>query len=110
MEITIKSAHLTAEMVKSKYKEGHVNSKDIKLEKFDDVEKWVIPVTFNIGGTAEEIEYIPNKTMLRELLEAWGSESNDWDGQKIKFSTTKLMFQGKMVDSIVAEPEVAKKI
>lgn len=110
VEIMIPSSRLTAEMVKKKFKEGHVNAKGIRTEKFNEEDKWVIPVVFNIEGEASEIDYIPNKTMLKELLKAWGSESDSWDGLKINFSTMKVNFQGSLVDSIAVEPEVAKKL
>ena len=110
-KITIKSNYLTSRMVKDGYKDGFVQAENIREEKFDKGDKWVIPLLFKVDGKEEVVEYVPNKTMLKEILNTWGSESNQWDGMKLTFSIIKVPYQGNIVDSIMATPEplAAKK-
>ena len=105
MKITIKSKFLTAEMVKAGYKKGRIDAKNIRFEEFDGKAKLVIPIVFNVDGIAETVEYVPNKTMHRAIIEAYGDDSDNLDGKELNFSVTKVNFQGKMVDSVVVTPE-----
>lgn len=104
MNIAPKSKYLSAQMIKDGYTKGYIESKEIRFEDFKGKDKLVLPVVFNINGTAESVDYVPNKTMHAIITKAYGIDSDDLDGKELTFSITQVHYEGKMVDSIVAIP------
>lgn len=51
-----------------------------------------------------------NRTNAIILAEAFGDETETWNGKEIKLYKVKRAFQGKLVDAIEVKPVVQKKI
>lgn len=57
-----------------------------------DNDRWQL--TVNLGG--EELKWMPNKTALKEIIGAYGDESDLWSGKKIALFLVDQAVKGKM--------------
>lgn len=61
-----------------------------------------------IGFEGVEKLLIVNKSNRTDLSDAFGDETDNWIGESVKFTITKVMFEGKRVNSITIEPQTDK--
>lgn len=70
------------------------------------VKRLYIPVRLS---NDEEKEFNCNKTTAKELMDAWGSNTDEWVDKKIKFELIKQNVMGKLRDVIYGKPADVKK-
>jgi hypothetical protein len=54
--------------------------------------------------TTSEKGLVVNKTNRTALVAAFGNETDDWNDQIVRLSIGQVLFQGRMVPSIVVHP------
>jgi hypothetical protein len=93
--------------------------KSLKAEDIDDemtvvIESWR-KQTFDDGKESYflrlkdmEKEFRVNRTNAKRIAQMYGTEINDWVGQKISLMPDKTDYQGKMVDTIIVRVRKTK--
>jgi hypothetical protein len=63
-------------------------------------------ITFKVSLKSGDVKkWTPNKTTLKALGSAWGMDTDDWEGKKVKLSKVKMSVRGKLMTVIMGEPE-----
>lgn len=74
--------------------EPTVTIESIEVKQFDDGNKIIIKFQ------GKEKTFVCNKTNANRIASAYGSNTDNWLGQKITLYTDQVDFQGKLVDAI----------
>lgn len=95
----MKGAFLTAKTVKELKLVGReLTVKDVTDQEFDRDGKKQHKFVFDFDECDERL--VLNATNKGIMIDAYGDETNDWIGQKVKLGVVKVNFKGQMQDSI----------
>ena len=61
-------------------------------------------IDFDIDNNMKAKTFTPNKTNGDIMVEAWGEDTQKWQGKRFKIELTKVRVFGKVKNSIIVEP------
>ena len=62
-----------------------------------------IPVEFKVDGKSVFKDWMMNFTSLKNLVNAYGDETRDWVGKRVRFSIVDVNVKGEIKKSVVGQ-------